>query len=226
MVDMQKPLSEDEYKRRSKEFKSRGAFGSIWVEGVHECAYSAHKNKVAKIAMARMSDFKNRKIRGNEMENLREMARVLLVDRIAADQESGEEIWDQLDNVNVCRGELMETVPDALSVHGVTLDPAIDLLIPEMTRIVAAVDEAWNGKLTLEMLEKVGGDKVYTSTALQAAGHGVSIDDDPVVYDLLKKLKLTVPGGIYLDDSLLENAVYMVSENLTRALEHKGAPDE
>ena len=219
--DMQAPLSNDEYRRRQKEFKSKGAFGSIWNGDSIESAYSAHKYKVAKIAMSRMN--KSLKIiRGNVMENLREMGKILLVDKIASEQESAycdgiETIWDKIDSANVSGKDLMDTVPGALTKHRVTMDAAIESLIPEMTRIVAAVDKAWDGKLTLAQLEKIGGDKVYTSTALQAAGHGVSIEDDPDIYDLLRKLRLKVPN-VYLDEGALDDAIYIIESELMNAL--------
>jgi hypothetical protein len=204
-LDMQKPLSDDEYRLRKS--RPRGAFGAIWDCNGAESAHSLTRCKVASVAVAR-----ERKWRFSVDNHLREMAKILLVDRLVSEYESGNELFKFLAKAAGCGCELMESVPNAFVAKKISLDEAIDHLVPEMHRLIVETNARLGGILTVENLGKVN-ERVFTSLALNAAGHGVCITDDRDIDDLFVEKNIAVPH-VYVNDSKISEAVYIVEELL------------
>ena len=146
------------------------------------------------------------------------MAKVLLVDRIATEQECGNEVFEQIEGVYGCGSELMNSVPETLGVHGVTLDKAIEHLVPEMRRIVSVADKKLGGSITIERLGEIN-ERVFTTLALNAAGAGLFIEDEDGIAEALEECGAKAPEGIYLKEAVLDDAVYLIEEALQKVLE-------
>jgi hypothetical protein len=103
-------------------------------------------------------------------------------------------------------------VPNAFVAKKISLDEAIDHLVPEMHRLIVETNARLGGILTVENLGKVN-ERVFTSLALNAAGHGVCITDDRDIDDLFVEKNIAVPH-VYVNDSKISEAVYIVEELL------------
>lgn len=148
--------------------------------------------------------------------NLCEMAKILLVDALASAQENGEsEVLKKIPSLVYPGQDLCKTVPAILQEQGVTLDEGVQALLPEMEKVIQSVNRFWNGKLTVEELSSKFGSEVYTTLALSAVGHGVSLGDDPIVREYLISRKVKEPHGLYyIGSGIVEDAAYLIERQL------------
>ena len=153
---------------------------------------------------------------------LKDMAKVLLVDALASEQENddSETVLHEVESLISSGCDLMVTVPLVFEQRGVTLDKAIDELVPEMSKLVKAIDKAWVGKLTMAELAAHFGNDVYTTVAMTSCGMGVALDDDRAISNFLKERDCT--ESIYdiykVSEMAIINAVAGVEDALAAAL--------
>lgn len=157
----------------------------------------------------------------------KDMAKVLLVDALASEQENEESgsVLCQIESLTRSGCDLMETVPLVFSDYGVTLDKAIDELVPEMKKLVKAIDKAWAGKLTTAELAERFNNDVYTTVAMTSCGMGVDLTDDREIDAFLKERDCTESVySIYkVSEMAIINAVAGVENDLVAALNGKAA---
>lgn len=154
-----------------------------------------------------------------EQDNLREMAKVLIVDELARRQESEDsEVLSEIESLTRAQCDICDTVPEVLREYGVALDAGIEELLPAMKKLVEEIDARWAGKLTLAELAEEFGAGVYTTSALSAVGHGVSLADEGEVEDFIESMGCKVLHDVYVSDTAVFNAASLVEEALFDAM--------
>ena len=155
-----------------------------------------------------------------EDASLREMAIVLLVDALASSQENGDsEVLAGIGDLMASGCDLCDTVPAELKKHGVTLNAGIEMLLPEMAKLVKAINAKWAGRLTLAEVASEFGENVYTTCALSAMGHGVSLSDDTEIVDFISGRGCNVIHDLYIASDRVYEAAYLIEEELSNKLE-------
>lgn len=153
---------------------------------------------------------------------LKDMAKVLLVDALASEQENddSETVLHKVESLISSGCDLMDTVPLVFEAYGVILDKAIDELVPEMGKLVKAVDKTWAGKLTMAELATYFGNDVYTTIAMTSRGMGVALDDDRAISNFLKERDCaeSVYDIYQVSEMAIINAVAGVEDALAAAL--------
>lgn len=153
-----------------------------------------------------------------EQDNLREMVKVLIVDELARRQESEDsEVLSEIESLTRCQCDICDTVPEVLREYGVTLNAGIEELLPDMKKLVEEIDARWAGKLTLAELGEEFGDWVYTTSALSAVGHGVSLSDEREVEDYIEARGCKVLHDVYVSDTAVFNAASLIEEAVFNA---------
>ena len=95
--------------------------------------------------------------------------------------------------------DILDSVPAALEDVSLKIEDYFDLSAAK--NLISKIDTEWAGKLTVEDLNSEFGEKVPVSIAMQAAGHGMGLDDIPGLEDYLSekgvsnfKARLFEPG--------------------------------
>jgi hypothetical protein len=158
------------------------------------------------------------------MEFLKEMAKVLIVDEIARRQEDtdseNETALHDIEPLTFSQEDICDTVPDGLAAQGISLDGAINSLLPEMARLVSEIDKRWNGSLTMAELAQEFGDGVYVTVALTGIGHGVALDDDAGIDRFLQERGCEVihSWDVSISEMEIYDAVDSIEFKLTEAM--------
>jgi hypothetical protein len=147
------------------------------------------------------------------------MGQILFVDAVGSVLESAYEEGEESDlagvneklGYNASQQELTEYIPSMLTDAGIKMpDEEIKKVGQEL---IAAIDEKWEGKLTVAELVKEF-PAVWSDLALVSQGHGVSPEDDTEVETFMES-KGVSSHGLYLEsfgDSLRDTAWSLLSD--------------
>jgi hypothetical protein len=182
----------------------------------------AEMEKKGKEAM--MASFKNLKI-GEKIKLeastsiAKEMAEILVIDAFA----------DLVENEQIdfpIQGDLTKTIPAHLKSLKITIDDVLPKPIQAAEKVIENLNHFWDGKLTLKDIMKVDSD-AHTTLALEARGHGVSIEDSEAVSHLIKEKGLEVPSydklteGLHNFSLIFDNAAWAIWDKLPEELREK-----